>query len=259
MEGVVCVAAAWGCHWGLGTHVVPQRVPRAEQRRAEQATCGRAPPGARAARGLPRRRAHRTAPPSPCCQQAMSGMKAGKGGIIANPNCSTIIALMAVTPLHRLGESWAGGPVGRGTCWREGCQCWRAALEALGGAGSGQRSRSTCCRCALRCADPEAGTFAGSVAPAPAPALPCNTAPWCHAFSCPHYLLPRKLAPPHTIQHTHAHTHTCARGLLHPKPTPPPTRSQGEAHGGVYLPGCLRRRPGRHGGAGAADPGGAGG
>jgi hypothetical protein len=24
-----------------------------------------------------------------------------KGGIIANPNCSTIIALMAVTPLHR--------------------------------------------------------------------------------------------------------------------------------------------------------------
>ena len=25
----------------------------------------------------------------------------GKGGIIANPNCSTIIALMAVTPLHR--------------------------------------------------------------------------------------------------------------------------------------------------------------
>lgn len=33
--------------------------------------------------------------------QAMAGMKAGKGGIIANPNCSTIIALMAVTPLHR--------------------------------------------------------------------------------------------------------------------------------------------------------------
>jgi aspartate-semialdehyde dehydrogenase len=32
---------------------------------------------------------------------AMKGMKAGKGGIIANPNCSTIIALMAVTPLHR--------------------------------------------------------------------------------------------------------------------------------------------------------------
>ncbi len=36
--------------------------------------------------------------------QAMAGMKAGKGGIIANPNCSTIIALMAVTPLHRAGE-----------------------------------------------------------------------------------------------------------------------------------------------------------
>jgi aspartate-semialdehyde dehydrogenase len=32
---------------------------------------------------------------------AMKGMKAGKGGIIANPNCSTIIALVAVTPLHR--------------------------------------------------------------------------------------------------------------------------------------------------------------
>jgi aspartate-semialdehyde dehydrogenase len=33
--------------------------------------------------------------------EAMKGMKAGKGGIIANPNCSTIIALMAVTPLHK--------------------------------------------------------------------------------------------------------------------------------------------------------------
>ena len=32
---------------------------------------------------------------------AMKGMKYGQGGIIANPNCSTIIALMAVTPLHR--------------------------------------------------------------------------------------------------------------------------------------------------------------
>jgi len=29
-------------------------------------------------------------------------MGSGKGAIIANPNCSTIIALMAVTPLHRL-------------------------------------------------------------------------------------------------------------------------------------------------------------
>lgn len=28
-------------------------------------------------------------------------LQAGGGGIIANPNCSTIIALMAVTPLHR--------------------------------------------------------------------------------------------------------------------------------------------------------------
>lgn len=32
---------------------------------------------------------------------ALNGAKAGKGGIIANPNCSTIIALMAVTPIHR--------------------------------------------------------------------------------------------------------------------------------------------------------------
>ena len=33
---------------------------------------------------------------------AAAGMKWGQGGgIIANPNCSTIIALMAVTPLHR--------------------------------------------------------------------------------------------------------------------------------------------------------------
>lgn len=32
---------------------------------------------------------------------AMKGMRAGKGGIVANPNCSTIIALVAVTPLHR--------------------------------------------------------------------------------------------------------------------------------------------------------------
>lgn len=34
---------------------------------------------------------------------AMQHIKIGGGGaIIANPNCSTIIALMAVTPLHRL-------------------------------------------------------------------------------------------------------------------------------------------------------------
>ena len=34
-------------------------------------------------------------------------MKYGQGGIIANPNCSTIIALMAVTPLHRAGACLA--------------------------------------------------------------------------------------------------------------------------------------------------------
>ncbi|EFN55249.1 hypothetical protein CHLNCDRAFT_134577 [Chlorella variabilis] len=39
--------------------------------------------------------------PDEAASLAMSGMKWGKGGIIANPNCSTIIALMAVTPLHR--------------------------------------------------------------------------------------------------------------------------------------------------------------
>lgn len=35
--------------------------------------------------------------------EAMAGIKvgSGKGSLIANPNCSTIICLMAVTPLHR--------------------------------------------------------------------------------------------------------------------------------------------------------------
>ena len=33
--------------------------------------------------------------------EAVGGIKIGKGGIVANPNCSTIIALTAVTPLHR--------------------------------------------------------------------------------------------------------------------------------------------------------------
>ncbi|MEZ6192061.1 MAG: aspartate-semialdehyde dehydrogenase [Phycisphaerales bacterium] len=33
--------------------------------------------------------------------EAIKGIELGKGGIIANPNCSTIIMLMAVTPLHR--------------------------------------------------------------------------------------------------------------------------------------------------------------
>ena len=31
----------------------------------------------------------------------MSAYKIGGSGIIANPNCSTIIALMGVTPLHK--------------------------------------------------------------------------------------------------------------------------------------------------------------
>jgi len=33
--------------------------------------------------------------------EVVKGIELGKGGIIANPNCSTIIMLMAVTPLHR--------------------------------------------------------------------------------------------------------------------------------------------------------------
>jgi aspartate-semialdehyde dehydrogenase len=33
--------------------------------------------------------------------EALAGTTLGQGGIIANPNCSTIIMLMAVTPLHR--------------------------------------------------------------------------------------------------------------------------------------------------------------
>ncbi|KAK9091557.1 hypothetical protein Sjap_024734 [Stephania japonica] len=32
---------------------------------------------------------------------AMAHVRVGKGGLIANPNCSTIICLMAATPLHR--------------------------------------------------------------------------------------------------------------------------------------------------------------
>lgn len=34
-------------------------------------------------------------------KRALSGITIGKGGIVANPNCSTIIALTAVTPIHR--------------------------------------------------------------------------------------------------------------------------------------------------------------
>ena len=41
--------------------------------------------------------------------EAMAHMKVGgKAGIIANPNCSTIIALMAVTPIHRGGRRTHG-------------------------------------------------------------------------------------------------------------------------------------------------------
>lgn len=37
-------------------------------------------------------------------------MRSGKGAIIANPNCSTIIALMAVTPLDRIAKVRATRP-----------------------------------------------------------------------------------------------------------------------------------------------------
>lgn len=36
--------------------------------------------------------------------EAMKNIKLGKGAIIANPNCSTIICLMAVTPLHKIAK-----------------------------------------------------------------------------------------------------------------------------------------------------------
>ena len=60
---------------------------------------------------------------------AMKGMKAGKGGIMANPNCSTIIALVAVTPLHRAATvkrmvvstyqaASGAGPAAMGAWWR---------------------------------------------------------------------------------------------------------------------------------------------
>jgi len=46
---------------------------------------------------------------------AMAHIKLGGGGaIIANPNCSTIIALMAVTPLHRVAKVGVGLGVGVG-------------------------------------------------------------------------------------------------------------------------------------------------
>ncbi|KAK1263625.1 hypothetical protein QJS04_geneDACA017448 [Acorus gramineus] len=36
--------------------------------------------------------------------EAMDGVRIGKGAIVANPNCSTIICLMAATPLHRVAK-----------------------------------------------------------------------------------------------------------------------------------------------------------
>lgn len=36
--------------------------------------------------------------------EAVEGIELGKGGIIANPNCSTIIMLVPVTPLHRAAQ-----------------------------------------------------------------------------------------------------------------------------------------------------------
>ena len=66
----------------------------------------------------------------------MEGMKYGQGGIIANPNCSTIIALMAVTPLHRVGECLRCEYGGRGKCWvgwkmrRAAAFCWACPAPA---------------------------------------------------------------------------------------------------------------------------------
>lgn len=36
--------------------------------------------------------------------EALEGIRLGRGAIVANPNCSTIIALVAVTPLHRAAQ-----------------------------------------------------------------------------------------------------------------------------------------------------------
>jgi hypothetical protein len=59
---------------------------------------------------------------------AMAGMRAGRGGIVANPNCSTIIALMAVTPLHRAARvkrmvisTYQARPPGPERCTRLAC------------------------------------------------------------------------------------------------------------------------------------------
>jgi aspartate-semialdehyde dehydrogenase len=78
--------------------------------------------------------------------EAMKGMKAGKGGIIANPNCSTIIALMAVTPLHkaatvtRMVVSTYQAASGAG-----------AAAMAVRRAGAADVAAHVCCLRTLRC------------------------------------------------------------------------------------------------------------
>ncbi|EMS47697.1 Aspartate-semialdehyde dehydrogenase [Triticum urartu] len=43
--------------------------------------------------------------------EAMADVRLGKGAIVANPNCSTIICLMAVTPLHRHAKVQNQGPL----------------------------------------------------------------------------------------------------------------------------------------------------
>ena len=69
--------------------------------------------------------------------EAMAHVKIGGGGaIVANPNCSTIIALMAVTPLHKLGKV-GGGPKhgGFGAVWGLGGWVggWVARFNGEGG------------------------------------------------------------------------------------------------------------------------------
>lgn len=67
----------------------------------------------------------------------MAHVKIGKGAIIANPNCSTIIALMAITPLHRLANvqrmivstyqvccCWCAHPHAVGCCHLGGLAAW---------------------------------------------------------------------------------------------------------------------------------------
>lgn len=162
-------------------------------------------------------------PHSPTVQD-IGDIQLGKGGIIANPNCSTIIALTAVTPLHR----WAGGAPPRGSPAAQLVGADLLSASPLLGA-----SMHACM----------------SGAPSAGLAMACCWGCWpgCCWGCC-------SATAPHSAIAHHWHLSPCTR----------PGRCrlqgrQGQAHGGEHLPGSQRRRAGGNGGAGAADPGGAGG